>query len=835
MNERLYINDILIKLENSSTQFSRTLQVNDLAMLSNRQTNFTKNIKIPKTPNNIMAMDFLNVVGNSSNKPYQKNNVKYFIDNNCIIYNGWAVINQSTENSYEITVYDGNIDFFKAIENKTITDVDVSELDHIKNLDNVVDSFTSTTKNYKYIITDYNGKNTYTDSGTTTTIDINIDYQIPSAKVSYIWDRIFSFTNFTYSGSVFSGDSFTNLYMTYPKPVPTDEPIVTPISSQASSIGSNTTDWFTFSFYLKCFPEPFDTPEADNSNGYIRIKQNGSFRLKAEGNYYLNSQPNGSVRYYLFSETNVLKAWGVINGQANESVILGCAVNDKLLLDSPLYFDNSYMGSVTTSLDLIIGYETNFNEALIDFQVKDFVNEIMQRFGLTMFKDKYENHIEFLTLDEILQGENQLDWSDKFQGTYNEKYILNNYGQKNFLKYRYNEENQKFNDGFILVNNVNLKDETTIIESKIYSPDDGKGIGFIGDDKRVYKFWNKEIKDDNTVKYKELTGRYYFLRSEDYVGSSMKIGSEKLNVFQTISNFPIANYDRLSFKEIIYDYYLPIESILDNAKVLLVDFYLKPSDIENFDFKKLIYVKQLGSYYLVNKISNFTNGKITRCELIEVDFQKRIDAPEVIPPSGITITSISISGCSVTLEYTTDAESTTPITIYGFPNSFGTIPPPILEPQYYYNGTTYATGYTNTVTFDVMAGNYYQFQLSIAGFPPATIYSNIVSGENFGSCTYVPPPPIATYFIITSLQTISVIGNTRKVRVNYISDRTENEVINLSATASLSFVYPVTQTYYLTPSNGFVEVDLPNKFFDTTIPWSIQLSSQGLTSNSMLS
>jgi hypothetical protein len=74
-SERLYINNKLIELSTQTQQFARTLQVNDILSLDDRQTNFTKNIRIARTPSNVLAMDFLGVVGNSSNLPYQTNTV----------------------------------------------------------------------------------------------------------------------------------------------------------------------------------------------------------------------------------------------------------------------------------------------------------------------------------------------------------------------------------------------------------------------------------------------------------------------------------------------------------------------------------------------------------------------------------------------------------------------------------------------------------------------------------------------------------------------------------------------------------------------------------------
>jgi hypothetical protein len=57
-SERLYINNKLIELSTQTQQFARTLQVNDILSLDDRQTNFTKNIRIARTPSNVTSNGF---------------------------------------------------------------------------------------------------------------------------------------------------------------------------------------------------------------------------------------------------------------------------------------------------------------------------------------------------------------------------------------------------------------------------------------------------------------------------------------------------------------------------------------------------------------------------------------------------------------------------------------------------------------------------------------------------------------------------------------------------------------------------------------------------------
>lgn len=833
MSYILYINGNKIDLTKSSP-IAQTKQVNDLGRLDNRQTNFTNKFTVPPTPNNVRSFEKVGLVGNQSNLPYKKNVVDLFDADTgeCLIYKGWGNITGTSEKGYDVYVYDGNIDFYKSIENLTLTDVGISDLNHIKNLTNVINSFGGTL-NYMYIIADYNGNNK------TSTNALNIDFQLPSARVSYIWERIFSYTGFTFSGSAFDSEKYKNLWITFPKPVPTLIPITNEVTSQNSEIRDTVRQEggleYVHFYYSVLFPSAFDNAYANNNNIYTTIKQDGVFRIKAVGSFTNNSGTSSFLNWTLKNSADVIKATGSFDASINTANV-NALTGDKLYITSPVTgytgggINNPLTGSMFTSLDFILGYDANFDEALIDFKAKDFVNEIMQDFGLTMFKDKYTNNVDFKTLKEILQSETVIDWSDKFNNKGPEKYILSNYAKRNNFKYRYNDDNVNYNDGFFTVNNENLSDEITILTSKIYSPEKIKTT-VIGLLLNTYKFWNKEIKDDSTVEYKELTGRYYFLRSKPHTFTeAIKIGSESLNTETTVSNIQIEDYSRLKYQEVIFDNYSEIESVLNKSKVLDVNFNLKTKDVASFTFKNLIYVEQLASYYLVNKIASFIKGKLTKCEIIEVDYLKTLDAPTE-PSLGtfITITNIELSGCDLVIHFDTDADLPRSINVIGQPNSFGVIPSPVLDPEYYYNSVAFPT--SKTISIKVLAGGFWEFILHL---PNENIFSNHYFFDNRAICNYVPPTPELTFLKITHAQTLSIntLNNTRKIRIDFDSDlEFPNDIIfhGLNYIADGS-VPEVVQTIHVTEKYFTVDLQYLGGYGPTEIWWFAYLQYKTITS-----
>jgi hypothetical protein len=608
---RLIINGIDIELTEKQT-IARTLQVNDILTLSNRQTNYTNTFSIKKTDKNKQTFDMLGVVGATSFLPYQKNECYLYTDDGeCMVYKGWAVI-QSTDKEYKINIYDGNIDLYKAIENKSLGDLDLSEIDHTKNLTSVVNTFTANL-NYKYLVADYNGEMVYN------TNRINIDYLVPSAKVSYLWNKIFDTYGFTYSGSVFNTVDFTNLWLSYPKSIPFQGTPITIFDYQTSAV----------------------TEQAPPSINYT-ITQSGTYVLD------LNDLSSGTCYAFVWNalgytgQSYEVGYYALLNGVplllgSPVQLNIGDVITSQYLLEDfylqpgeyPIYQFETGDFLYETSLYFYPSQIISFSDELKDFSTKDFIAEILNRFGLTPFKDKYENHYRFLTLQELLQNNTVIDWSreqNKFVEKISEKYIFGSYAQENNFTYKYNDSESDYYNSEILIDNVNLADAKTIVNSRIFAPERDQ-VFLIHDLKsNVYKMWNKEIKENGSIEYRGLQKRYYFLREASHTfTTSTQIGSKTAGPHQAITTVPVESFYNLRMEDVVRNYYATIGAVLNYSKIIEASIYLNEKNISDMDFSKLYWIKQLSSYFLLNKVNNFTKKGITKVELIKVDYTPIID------------------------------------------------------------------------------------------------------------------------------------------------------------------------------------------------------------------
>jgi hypothetical protein len=650
---RLIINGYDIELPVGVT-IAQTKQVNDLVSLSSRQSNYTNTFNIPKTAKNIRTMQFLGMVGNNSNVPYQRNECYLYDDEGlCFVNKGWAIITE-TNNFYKCNVYDGIIDFYKSIENKNLSELDLTEINHVKNLTTIVNSWQESSP-YRYIIADYNGKAIVGGN----THHINADYLVPSVNVKWLFNKVHEYFGFNYTGNFLNLFNFDNFWMTFPKGV-NDSGTETDYYNSEDLSFESTLFSGQKQLYIYQNSNTLNNFFQITNSRHFKVNQSGTFKIKISGeilpSFSTNfiSMPECEIWLGLNSE-NISDANNVIplipikqgiqgiqfdensyvdvtsevliNLQNLDSLCLILITNQNISPRRNVRFvyekpDNQFKLEVIQ----VAGADIDFNLSFIDFKVKDFINEIIWRFALTPYYDVSTNTITYKQLSEILQNSNIDNWTNKYDSVNNESYVYGSYAKENILTSKYNDENSDYYDGKIQVFNENLEDNKTIISSKIYAPE--KDISIIFEKPtNVYKLWSKEVKDNGDVTYKSLDKRFYFLRSDNYIFThTTQLKSEVLSDLVNITSAPFESYYSLPFQNIVQNYYSEIRQILNNSKLINSNIFLNNEDVANVDFSKLKYIEQLGSYFLLNKITNFTKKGLTKCELIKVDY---VAVPEI--------------------------------------------------------------------------------------------------------------------------------------------------------------------------------------------------------------
>lgn len=667
------------------SNIKHTLQLNDIAELKDRQASFTNSFSIPKTANNKRIFDGLGTPSDTSRIPYTKPNCQMKLEGFDFLTSGWINISDTTDN-YKVYIYSGIINFFKAIENKTLGDLDLSEIEHTKNLNSVIASFSNTA--YKYLITDYNGLTHYGTNNET----INIDYLIPSASIKYLWDKIHSTFGYVYSGDIFDKEEFLNLWLTYPKALSTPDNAIELITLQANKYacawdtsGNNksTTGYLLYDvsnyqtnadFELIKYPYKVAYGNTFDNYGYFKAKKKGWYKFDASLvlknlSIYTNARiafcfnaPNttSNEAYNNYKEHTFDLTFKDGNPytytlQGNSSFLRYMEADETFCIVI-YYFDDQYTYQWTfyddsdSSLKItrIDEQQTSFADQLKDFSITDFMKEILNHFCLTMFPSEFTpKDLKYLSFKARLGTASIKDWSHKCINRKNEKYVLESYAQKNYFKYQYNDKEAVYHDGSINIDNINLSEKTTLFSSKTYSPEKELNEFYLGSAGkkflRVFKLYDKNVKEENgttKIEYKGLDKRFHFVRAE-FVNSTVTIGSKTLQDSQQVNSFYIASFDRLDWSTVLTKNYKEMGQIINDSRVHIIDLDLQLMDFLDFDFNSLIYFSQEQQYYFPNKIEVDYDTRKASGEFIRVKME--LSDADIINPNEPGDTEISIT------------------------------------------------------------------------------------------------------------------------------------------------------------------------------------------------
>jgi hypothetical protein len=622
------------------TSIKYSFQNSDFFDVANVKATHTNSYDIPKTPKNTQILEGLGLVGDTSTVPYTQTpvNVKYFGFD--ITPKGWLDVKETAEN-YKINIIDGMIDFFKDVEKKKIgVDLNLSALDHSKNVQTVVDSFTN--PNYRYIIGDYAGK-VYTTGSV-----INSDYLIPSVRVPYLFNTIFNTFGYTYSGNIFNDPDFKDLWLTYTKDIPNaDSEALTPFAEATYNAFTDTRgftpigtlffrdpfSWSTSSALQGSFlGSRYVVPEAGNYKIDLTLRGKGLGLIRRE------STPGGlatsgpsSIPYNDYYRVKVYRnsvevgeALSDLDTARVSSIYVAAQPGDVIDFKFCLVTTRAYslLQFINRESSIDISKTTlgavDFEEALKDLTVKDFFKEICIRYALIPAYHSRTKNIEFYTFKDIINRANAVDWSNRYVSRKKEAYSFSSFAQVNKFRQKYNEDNLSFNDGELYTGNANLEEEKTTYTSKFYSAD-REPVDLLG--RATYRLpcFKTEVKEEAgeaVVEYSALSGRFYALRDQT-INESITLESEIFSESITSASFPFVLLQDNYFIQLISKYYGEHSRILKDLRVHEIELALGIADILTLDLKKLYYFEQEKQYYILNKLT-WEPGKTSVGEFIRV-------------------------------------------------------------------------------------------------------------------------------------------------------------------------------------------------------------------------
>jgi hypothetical protein len=635
---KLYIGDTLCDMDEDEI-VPINKQVNDIAEMQDRQSDFTATFKIRKTRAMKALFELSGETGIDTNFPFEDKTCRLVSDNIEIITNGDIMLDKVDEQYYYVSIISGNKNFFRLIEKLNLTDLTLASTNHTWDIPTMKGTHTNDL-DYVYPLCEPSEDGTIapmTDDGTQ--VDMYAGWIWPFIKVEAIWNEIFSNAGYTVEGDILTNDIFLKLFM--------------PIINRKTEISHITIDHYSLESLGR-----WTAPNAINQlvpHGIMTLL-NGTQYFKTTCNYIAIHQ--ATYKFLVWIQRSPicsgvpLQVFIYVNGiQITEMIRVGGGVNDfacgyqqggrfegevpamvndviticitKLIL-------NAYGISVTDILlpAIAFGDPVTPHINLPDITQSEFVKMICNMFGLIPDASPRDHKIKFWNYSDLYKNiAIARDWSvylserDDSMG-----FKFGDYAQINNLRYKESDDVIKNNGmGKMIIEDETLEMEKDVVEMPVSTCDEVTilNTNFSVNVSRIgFNKYNPDtgIFDQNT----EIDARIVYVTEtrEEYSPPYSKYFGLRLTAATPVITSWITNPKKASSIEVSFsyliNYYASLSRLLTKVNLRSAKFNLPVYEVAGLKHDIPIYLSQYKAYFYVNKINNYVPGQLCKIDLIKL-------------------------------------------------------------------------------------------------------------------------------------------------------------------------------------------------------------------------
>lgn len=597
-------------------------QVNDIAELTDRQADYSQQLKLPKSAKNRNIFGQIDIFGIVSDIPYKRLDCRLFLNDVVIAGVGSYLILDRVTEYFEVQILSGNANIFEILQNGSMSDIDLGyyQLGSV-----ITGNYYQSNENYCL------PEATFIKGGD---VELTPTRRYPFAYLMNAVNKTIgkhghtlvhnlptSVNNLAISVSTFNvGNTlFISKLSFYGKPNIYGE---IKISAQSQQGG-----------VVTLREELYSAPNSTVvSHWYTRYTASYdmtlNMRVVLDRYRYYTGLSSFNIRKYnnnnQLLETYMTGAYGSYNNNfiiellTGEYIEVDAKKTNLTYEDKPgvIYINPPYVSifvgftaiSVRNYNKVEVG-ENLYISPNIGFEKQlDLFKAFVQLFGLIVFTDAIEKKIYAFTLEKIYENKSiAKDWSRKLHKRNNVfDFELKNYAQTNYIKLLDNQDDEATDSTLFTVENENLektKDLFTIdFEAGIDNP-----IG-------------------NTYTEPKRVANIPIERVEGSEVSMEGCKNHLVEIIKADTSYVKYYAKHVKLSSFINYYKRLYDDILVRSKIIEAEFYLTEKDIEEYRSVKNempgcfvpVWIEKFGAYFYVNKIKNFISGKLTKVELIRL-------------------------------------------------------------------------------------------------------------------------------------------------------------------------------------------------------------------------
>jgi hypothetical protein len=644
MKQAIIIDDVELNLD-VDTVISVTKRIANIGSLE-RQSSFTNKLSIPNTSTNREAAGMAQ--GNDSSTKKYSRQIGQVTSNGNAVMSQAEMLFESVGDRLSLLINADNSVFFDLVSKTKLRSIDMTELDHVWNMQNEFDSKANTwTDGYIYGICD-------TGNQSRTINNLQCQGVPPSVFAKYLFNTIGNYFGYTFIGSWWSHPMFDDLVIsivearTGARIISDVSLIVTKTANQ--SFGSANNVWNRV--------KNFNAPAADLWDVW-NFHSDSAYEIKFPGKYTFTARFETDVTVNLpgdplsIAEAKFrIKCVRVVDGVAtllgedvlvhtgtgafDGTVTIDIEITDQIvstqnsqifvsmdayqregatgLPSDPYYRTLIEVDYVRFSVENVVAPLTHYNrpisiqDSLPDWTCGTLIKEICNIAGVLPIVDEYDKTIRLMMLNEISDNKTiARQWQDKIDLTRKPEFTFkaDGYGRKMNFSYK-GEIRYAYN---LLVDNEQLPEEVNYINSAfLYS----NSINILGKNFFCSRFviWDNEkglIKWDKNCYINMIQRRVTGVTYTSYFEPNLNaVGG---TAFPFLEFSTQANY-KLTWTALYQYFYEKLMSgIVDGILQVDMDFRLTENDINFFDFSIPIYLNNPSGLYYVQSIKDFTSSE----------------------------------------------------------------------------------------------------------------------------------------------------------------------------------------------------------------------------------
>ena len=640
MASELYIDDKLVDLP-TDTDISIEYAIAKIGEIEKRSGARSAEFTIPKTAKNKAIFENPDDVNNVGTKPYRRIKARYY-SNGIDQQISFATLKESAQ-GYSVNIYGGNSDFFAALKDGELSDIDFSSYDYYHTLTNYV--ATRTDLNVPRSI----AKNFEQPSALTIQ---DIRYQPPSVSIEFILEQIAAAQGYTLNNETKLKYGYPNQLMVLPlcKEWLRDfngdkynceffgDTLVLPAPAAANKIMMLTKISGSDVYFDSASIATWDGSVILNDVITVTYDIVINITVTTPGNITIDVNSIGisdtrlaadvivGVNTFTYSGTATLTP-SALTDDANAITISFLTAAIYTDADASLTITDTVVVTPTSvdanpSVNFISRQFCTVNSLLPELKQSDLLATYLKLTCSLIQVDEVNKVVSIVPFEKITDNiPNALDWSNKLDLTDTPQitFAIDGYAQRNLCTWQYDEvfdpnQTATFANGVITLDDANLENEQDLIEIDFSASTQALTGGFNIADLQLFN-------SDGTFR-DEIGQRILFAKFNDVAFTytdGTSTSAQTTNILLT--HFQKSGEINLGFDDnLIPTFYQAFIDVLDKAKIVTCLLRLNASDINQLDLTKPVYIEYFNSYFYISQISSYNpNGnKSTSVELVKL-------------------------------------------------------------------------------------------------------------------------------------------------------------------------------------------------------------------------